>query len=696
MKRRILLVVPPFLSVLRPSLGVSTLAAAVDAERYEVEILYLNMDFAELVGLDDFEWIARRSSPRILAGEWVFSEALRAPAIPDSADDEARFRDRFFDGPDGVPEKRRDAFARARRLAVPFVEESARRIAALEPDLVGFTSSFQQHCAGLAIARAFRTLRPETPIAMGGANCEGPMGRATLRLFPWIDYVFSGESDVTFPEFLDGFFTDGVEPDSKDAPALPANVFAREGRADAARDGRVEDLDRLPVPEFRDYFRRLASASYAEDIVPGLPFEASRGCWWGARKHCKFCGLNGNGMAYRSKSPARVLSEIETLHARWGSNLFEAADNILDMKHVTGVFERLAAEGRPYRFFFEVKSNLNERQLSTLARGGASWIQPGIESLDDRVLELMDKGVTGLQNVGLLRMCKELGVVAVWNLLHGFPGETAESYENLERIVPLVAHLQPPMGLAPVRIDRFSPYFERAEVHGLAPLRPLPAYEEVYRLPPEDLAELAYYFEPETPPPSSVENLERLGEMVRSWGLRYMNRPTRPVLERIDLMGVPMIRDTRPCAGREWRPLDPVEGVVLETFRVPGPVAQGLARAAAELAANPPEWPESEGDPSEEDGESGPPEREEACRIADPAGAASAAFARLVEDGCLLTDRDRAVSIVVESGRRELPEETRTFPGGYVKPRRERPSNAGPGAAAIATPATVSGDEATT
>ena len=44
-------------------------------------------------------------------------------------------------------------------------------------------------------------------------------------------------------------------------------------------------------------------------------------------------------------------------------------------------------------------------------------IQPGIESLSDHVLKLMRKGTTALQNIQLLKWCREYGVQPEWNLL---------------------------------------------------------------------------------------------------------------------------------------------------------------------------------------------------------------------------------------------------------------------------------------
>ena len=65
----------------------------------------------------------------------------------------------------------------------------------------------------------------------------------------------------------------------------------------------IRDLDALPVPNYRDYMARVQASPLGKTINPRLLFQTSRGCWWGAKQHCTFCGLNGQGMAYRSKVP---------------------------------------------------------------------------------------------------------------------------------------------------------------------------------------------------------------------------------------------------------------------------------------------------------------------------------------------------------------------------------------------------------
>jgi len=169
-------------------------------------------------------------------------------------------------------------------------------------------------------------------------------------------------------------------------------------------------------------------------------------------------------------------------------------DNILDMKYFKDFIPRLAQQNIDLHLFYEVKANLKKEQIRLLREAGIVTIQPGIESLSTEILRMMRKGVTALQNVQLLKWCKELGVDVRWNVLWGFPEEATDEYAHMAERVPWLFHLRPPIGFGPIRLDRFSPYFEQAASFGFTEVEPSPAYGYVYPMAPAALANLAYYF----------------------------------------------------------------------------------------------------------------------------------------------------------------------------------------------------------
>ena len=112
------------------------------------------------------------------------------------------------------------------------------------------------------------------------------------------------------------------------------------------------------------------------------------------------------------------------------------------------VLPTLAESGAPYSFFFEVKSNLKENELDEFVKGGVNVIQPGIESLCSHTLSRIDKGVSGVRNIWLLRECLSRNIAVIWNLLVDVPGDNIAGYETFLRLWPSICHLPPPRNVS--------------------------------------------------------------------------------------------------------------------------------------------------------------------------------------------------------------------------------------------------------
>ena len=478
----VLFVVMPFADVNRPAIGVSLLHAAARQAGFSSRIAYFNLDLAEAIGPRLYGLLAFALPPDSLVGEWFFADAVFGAAIPPAGDYVAKVLAAYV--PD---EDSRKLIVEARRHRAAFIDDCVRRIRAERPPIVAFTSTFHQTCAALAVAKRLKEA-PDPPIVVfGGANCEGEMGLTMLRCFPWIDYVATGEADLAFPDLL-------VRLLREDRAEPPPGIMRR-GDTVLTRPRPLDNLDAQQFPDYADYFARIADSPLGGDLQPVGLIETSRGCWWGAKHHCTFCGLNGETMAFRSKSPERAFVEIDFLARRHGVKRIDSVDNILDVRYIQTLFPRLAASGLGVELFYEVKSNLRYDQLAALRAGGMRTIQPGIESFSRHVLQLMKKGCSGAQNIQLLRWCKELGIEVAWNILAGFPGETAADYATQARLVALLTHLQPPSVCSPIRLDRFSPLHSDAEALGLVRVRPSHAYYYAFPLGRNDLARLAYYFD---------------------------------------------------------------------------------------------------------------------------------------------------------------------------------------------------------
>ncbi|WP_318205451.1 RiPP maturation radical SAM C-methyltransferase [Streptomyces sp. SCL15-4] len=488
---RVLLVNMPWSPIDLPSLALGILKRGVD-ERVpgaEAEVLHANLEFTDWITArteftgDDYEYYAL-SSYFMGCGDWVFSSALY--------DDPHWREEEFTSVMRGKLKKSRMAMTHALHRVVPeFVDEIARRIVAHAPDVVGFTSTFQQNTAALAAARRVKRLAPHIVTVLGGANCDGAQGAAVHRNFPFVDHVVRGEGEAAFPRLLTAL------ADGSDLAGVPGLCHRGPGGESLANRMATRPLPPAAIlpPDYSGYFERLAASAARHWIEPKLVVEGARGCWWGEKHHCTFCGLNGSFMEFRSKSPETFYEEIVELARRHRVLDMYVVDNILDMGYLTTVLPRIVDSGYDLRLHIEIKANMRRPQLRTLADAGMIYVQPGIESLNHRVLDLMDKGVSGCQNVRMLRDGAETGLSVAWNYLHGFPGERAEDYEPVIAQIPALEHLDPPVDLsARIAIERFSPYFERPEL-GFTGLRPEQHYRFTYDLPETELHDLAYVFE---------------------------------------------------------------------------------------------------------------------------------------------------------------------------------------------------------
>jgi len=578
----VVLVQMPYVAVQRPSIALSILQAALTGAGIESVVVYPNLWWAEEIGLGLYEAVAMTQNDDLL-GDWIFAGA----AFPDHRPDPlAYFELLNLDVAQvmhGDKAKLVESFRQCREKAPAFVERTARRILAGRPKVVGCTSMFAQNCASLALLRKVRELAPEVVTMLGGANCDTPMGEVLHRNFPWVDYVMQGEADLTFAPFVASLL--------RGQPEVPRGMLARGG--EVTPRATTFKLDDVPTPEFDDYFKTLNGSPIGALVHPGLVVESSRGCWWGESHHCTFCGLNANGMTFRSRSAEAAQKEFAAVADRYGVSRFLVADNIIDTRHFRTLLPLLKEDPREYSLFYETKSNLKREQIDLLMGAGVIWVQPGFESLHDDILKLIDKGTTAAVNVQTLKWSREKGMRLSWNILSGFPGEKDEWYAEMAEWVPSIIHLQPPQGVLKFRYDRYSPYHMWPEEYGVR-LRANRRYGYIYPGGPDVHEGLAYFFEDErdvTGPVSMPENVPeqqhafqgrserdyqeyyrylmatatrrgqrgregpgraRLTDLVEEW-IRVFWQHLPPICSVSDIDGVLRFFDTRPvAASKQW------------------------------------------------------------------------------------------------------------------------------------------------
>ncbi len=513
---RVTLVNMPWHALSWPSLAISVLDTLLTESGHQVTQYQGNLRFAEYMlevsdgrlAPDDYEHIYDDGFA-CGVGEWVFTSALYQP----------RWRLPAFSawlgqqGYEGLP-----AAVELHYAAPGFVRAAAGEVLAQQPELVGMSTSFAQNVPSLALAQELKRRRPDLPIVFGGCNCDGPMGAALHRNFPQVDFVVRGEGERPLTELMSALA--GEAPPSS-VPGLCWRDATGASRVNPYAASPVAGPS-IPSPRLRPFFTAMQESAARPWITrPAIRLETSRGCWWGEKRQCTFCGLNPASIAFRAKPQERAFAEISSAVSEFGVLDIMITDNILDPASFDGLLPRLAGTGWDLKIFYEVKSNVRDEQVRTLAAAGVTTVQPGIESLSSRVLDLMDKGATGAGQVAALRRFREHGVFPIWNILYGFPGEEwARDYADVVAQLPALVHLPPPEAAIRIKLERFAPLFERPELGIDDPRRPLGWYEIVYDLPVAELTELAYMFQ-YRPRGLSEESAGQLAAAVHRWREGY-------------------------------------------------------------------------------------------------------------------------------------------------------------------------------
>ena len=566
----------PFSSVMRGNIAVGLMKAQCDRAGIAARAHNLNFMFAKTVGFKAYESVAMFRGTETQVGEWLFADAAWRRPFGPSEDEFLRLCGEELglipDVPDPIAWLRR-----ARKQVVPaFLEYAYRRLTADGiPRAVAFSCLFFQTVPSLALGRLLKERHPEVVLAYGGASFHGEMGEEMFEKVPWIDVLSTGEADDVFVPMFDAM-------SRGERPSGLAGILTREA------DGRVasgppphpmtaEVLESLPDPDYTSFFDDARDVGLLRESLwldrASLPFEASRGCWWGAKTHCRFCGLNAEGISFRAKTADNVIAMLRRFAAKYPLRNLHATDNIMATSYFESFLPKLKAEplvtpdGKKVDLFFEVKPNMKREQVKALADANVYYVQPGIESLSSHFLEVIGKGVKGLQNVFFLKCATEYQLVVIWNILIRAPNEDASDYKQMEEWIPRLFHLRPPTGGAPkIECHRFSPYFFRTGEY-TSPPKPARWYRGIVPEDQLDLGRIAYYFDVDWKNTLGDPAYDRVISLVHEWRARWGEGTEAPQLIARDTEDNTMeIDDTRGAEPVRWQ-LDAKQAAVYRAIR---------------------------------------------------------------------------------------------------------------------------------
>lgn len=330
--------------------------------------------------------------------------------------------------------------------------------------LVACTSGFIQEYSAPAFLYLFKINKPSIITCMGGFSCNSVMGKARHEIFSFIDYVFIGEGENAWREFM--------QRECYNAEySLPKGVLGPEHRKRGYPE-RLEqyygilpdNLNNIPVPDYSEYFQMVEKYKWIKKENISILVEGSRGCWWKKINNgCKFCGTQSDISAcYRTKDSKRLADELLELINTYHVRKITFTDQVIPPKIVINALK--IVNKKNLEIFCEVRPEFNYKVLKQLKFWGVNSVQAGVESLSKDILMELNKGITPFQNIMFLENCHKLGIKVEWGLMCLLPYENEDWYLDILKTIPTIYHLQPPtIAINPLEIVRFSDYFQNAE-----------------------------------------------------------------------------------------------------------------------------------------------------------------------------------------------------------------------------------------
>ncbi|MBM9593435.1 RiPP maturation radical SAM C-methyltransferase [Roseitranquillus sediminis] len=554
---RLILVNPPFAAVHYPSIQLGIIQAYAERASVQTQTIYANLMLHKLIESRLYNLISDHRGFQV--GDWLFSRAAFQDEAPDG------FIEQNWDGLRLLIEEagvKVSYLEHLRESVLPeFIDEFSEFVVSRAPEVVGITSTFEQTVAGLAIARGVKRRDNRIKTVFGGANFDDTMGEAHFAAFDFIDVVLSGEFEPAAASLFSALgLTQGQV---QSTPAMHSRLSAPSSTVPGAPAGGGHAAV-YSAPDYSDYFTQLREVGIERNDMKAplvVPFESSRGCWWGEKHHCTFCGLNGSTMKFRQRRAADVVEELSAQERRFGATRFAAVDNIIGPQFFREFSDILESAETSWSIFYEVKANLTIEQIRDFSRAGVWSIQPGIESLSTPVLKLMRKGIRAIQNVNTMKWCHYFRVQCSWNLLYGFPGETTEHYAEQLLTLKSISHLPPPAGGGRIWLERFSPYFT-GQAEGFHSVRYERSLDCVYPARIDKQA-ISYFFSGEGACTISDDDYSTTASWLREWR-ELWKREVRPYLYYSGSPGEIKIADGRadPWTPRVLRYKEPV-GTIL-------------------------------------------------------------------------------------------------------------------------------------
>lgn len=284
---------------------------------------------------------------------------------------------------------------------------------------------------GLAVSNLIKRQSPDVPVVWGGAH-PSCLPEQTLK-HPSVDIVVDGEGEATFLDLVQAI------DHKRDLSTVSGIYFKRQNEIIQTGQRPLLDIDTIPeIPydliDLTPYFNLFIEGQKSLMIIP------DRGC----PHRCTFCYVPiFYNRRVRISSPAKVYQKIVDISKYKPEIIDIGSENFFADKHrVSDLCDLLIESKLNIKFKAQCRIDYIDRWdkefLLKMKQAGFYVLQLGAESGSDRILELIQKGITTEQ---IIRVNQKLAEVEIAPYYSFFIGSPQETYEDIIATIKLVLYL---------------------------------------------------------------------------------------------------------------------------------------------------------------------------------------------------------------------------------------------------------------
>jgi len=302
-------------------------------------------------------------------------------------------------------------------------KQAATDILLYKPLIIGFSTWCISYPAAILLAEEIKKTASRISIIFGGPHASS-LSLETLTAFPFVDYVLSGESDYTFPQFV----REIKKSKSRFWDIQGLNFRVNSKVIQNKIKTTITDLDKLPIPAYH----LVAQTKWLKiDVGRGCPF------------HCTYCSTSlFFSKKYRIKTAERIYSEMIQAWQKRKITSFSFAHDMftLDKKFVFELCEKLIEfqKSKQIKFKWNCSARIdcvNKEMLSIMKDAGCSDIFFGIETGSERLQKKIKKNLPVSEVNNIAMICRTIGIRMHASFILGFPGENKTDFNQTLRSV---------------------------------------------------------------------------------------------------------------------------------------------------------------------------------------------------------------------------------------------------------------------